>query len=57
MTDIADNIQNYIDNFSKNGITETGKEYIKFQDNRIFNHAVVADVNLFKENGILHASV
>lgn len=41
MTDIADNIQNYIDNFSKNGITETGKEYIKFQDNRIFTSSII----------------
>lgn len=41
MTDIADNIQNIINNFSKNGIAETGKEYIKFQDDRIFTSSII----------------
>lgn len=40
MTDITDNIQNYIDNFSKNGIAE-GEKYIKFQNDRIFTSSII----------------
>lgn len=57
MTDITDNIQNYIDNFSKNEIAETGKKYIKFQDDsssvmgdRIFTSSIILGDKIESKN-------